>query len=117
MVCPDGVHACPDGNTCCMLRSGDWGCCPLPHAVCCSDGLHCCPEGTTCDPSGGRCLQTSSDGMKHLLQFSIKGKMNSVFQYILDTNIYISFQILSYLAVWFVLMVCMLALIEILVVS
>ena len=44
---------CPDGNTCCRLASGQWGCCPLPNAVCCSDGEHCCPSGYTC--SGSSC--------------------------------------------------------------
>ncbi|CAB4039617.1 Hypothetical predicted protein [Paramuricea clavata] len=39
---------CPDGNTCCRLEGGQWGCCPLPNAVCCSDGVHCCPHGSTC---------------------------------------------------------------------
>ncbi|KAL3831532.1 hypothetical protein ACJMK2_023273 [Sinanodonta woodiana] len=57
VVCPDGQHECPDGNTCCKLASGDWGCCPLEKAVCCSDHLHCCPHGTKCDVSEGKCLQ------------------------------------------------------------
>jgi len=30
VVCPDGAHECPDGQTCCKLASGEWGCCPLP---------------------------------------------------------------------------------------
>ncbi|KAL4222497.1 hypothetical protein ACF0H5_018536 [Mactra antiquata] len=51
----DSTHSCPSGNTCCKLASGQWGCCPLPEAVCCSDGLHCCPYGTTCDTSAGKC--------------------------------------------------------------
>ena len=42
--CDDG-SVCPSGSTCCKLSSGDWACCPLPHAVCCSDGVHCCPNG------------------------------------------------------------------------
>ena len=46
--CPDGVSECPDGNTCCKLSSGQYGCCPLPDAVCCSDHVHCCPNGYTC---------------------------------------------------------------------
>ena len=48
VVCPDGQSECPSGNTCCKLSSGQWGCCPLPKAVCCSDGVHCCPNGYTC---------------------------------------------------------------------
>ncbi|XP_077979178.1 uncharacterized protein LOC144434584 isoform X2 [Glandiceps talaboti] len=55
IVCPDGQSQCPDSDTCCQLTTGQWGCCPLPKAVCCSDHLHCCPSGTTCDVSGGKC--------------------------------------------------------------
>ncbi|XP_046864188.1 progranulin-like [Xenia sp. Carnegie-2017] len=47
---------CQDGNTCCKLPSGEWGCCPYENAVCCSNHLHCCPESTTCDVSQGKCL-------------------------------------------------------------
>ncbi|XP_074892312.1 progranulin [Buteo buteo] len=53
----DEETSCPDGNTCCRLSSGTWGCCPLEQAVCCSDHVHCCPQGYTCDPEGGSCLQ------------------------------------------------------------
>ena len=28
--CPDHQSECPEGNTCCMLKSGQYGCCPLP---------------------------------------------------------------------------------------
>ncbi|XP_058626826.1 granulin a isoform X1 [Onychostoma macrolepis] len=45
----DSSHVCPDSNTCCKNTDGDWGCCPLPEAVCCKDKFHCCPHGTTCD--------------------------------------------------------------------
>ena len=58
VVCPDGQSQCPDGNTCCKLSSGQYGCCPLPNAVCCSDGLHCCPSGYSCDVSTGRCSKS-----------------------------------------------------------
>uniref|UniRef100_UPI00398EE6B9 granulin b isoform X2 n=1 Tax=Pristiophorus japonicus TaxID=55135 RepID=UPI00398EE6B9 len=47
--------ACPDNDTCCKLASGQFGCCPLPNAVCCSDHIHCCPNGCTCDPVSGTC--------------------------------------------------------------
>ena len=57
VVCPDGTSQCPDGNTCCKLSTGEWGCCPLPNAVCCSDGEHCCPQGYTCDVSAGTCTK------------------------------------------------------------
>ncbi|NXX33492.1 GRN protein, partial [Nicator chloris] len=53
----DEATSCPDGNTCCRLISGAWGCCPLEKAVCCPDHVHCCPQGYTCDPEGGSCLQ------------------------------------------------------------
>ncbi|XP_077644381.1 progranulin isoform X1 [Lonchura striata] len=53
----DEETSCPDGNTCCRLSSGAWGCCPLEQAVCCPDHVHCCPQGYTCDPEGGSCLQ------------------------------------------------------------
>ena len=57
VICPDGSSECPDGDTCCRLSSGQWGCCPLPSAVCCSDGQHCCPEGYTCDVGAGTCTK------------------------------------------------------------
>nr|XP_032824373.1 progranulin isoform X2 [Petromyzon marinus] len=54
VICDD-QSSCPDGNTCCKMPSGDWGCCPLPKAVCCDDHQHCCPEGTTCNLPVERC--------------------------------------------------------------
>ena len=60
VICPGGESQCPDGTTCCKLSSGEYGCCPLPNAVCCSDGVHCCPAGYTCDISAGTCQR----GMK-----------------------------------------------------
>ncbi|XP_051745688.1 granulin a isoform X45 [Ctenopharyngodon idella] len=45
----DSSHICPESNTCCKNIDGDWGCCPLPEAVCCRDRFHCCPHGTTCN--------------------------------------------------------------------
>ncbi|PVD30140.1 hypothetical protein C0Q70_09402 [Pomacea canaliculata] len=56
VICPGGQYECPDGNTCCPI--GDqYGCCPLPNAVCCSDGEHCCPQGYKCDVSAGQCIK------------------------------------------------------------
>lgn len=52
IMCPGGKRECPDGNTCCQLSSGEYGCCPLPNAVCCPDRIRCCPEGTTCSLTG-----------------------------------------------------------------
>ncbi len=31
VMCPDRRHECPEGSTCCLLQSREWGCCPLPH--------------------------------------------------------------------------------------
>ncbi|XP_062599923.1 progranulin-like [Saccostrea cucullata] len=58
VVCPGGQAMCPSGNTCCKLSTGQYGCCPLPKAVCCSDGKHCCPNGYTCIP--GACTKGGS---------------------------------------------------------
>ncbi|XP_034611933.1 progranulin isoform X3 [Trachemys scripta elegans] len=52
----DEQTSCPDGNTCCRLSTGAWGCCPLVEAVCCQDHVHCCPKGHKCDPAG-KCQQ------------------------------------------------------------
>ncbi|CAF0820953.1 unnamed protein product [Rotaria sordida] len=55
VLCPDGESYCPDNETCCKLSSGQYGCCPLPNAVCCNDNLHCCPTGYRCDVEHSRC--------------------------------------------------------------
>ncbi|XP_051543149.1 progranulin-like [Myxocyprinus asiaticus] len=55
LICPDG-GMCEDGNTCCQMPSGGYGCCPLPNAECCSDHLHCCFEGTLCDLEHSKCV-------------------------------------------------------------
>ncbi|CAF1308822.1 unnamed protein product [Adineta steineri] len=55
IVCPGGDMSCSDGETCCELQSGDFGCCPLPDAVCCSDHSHCCPHGYTCNIEQNKC--------------------------------------------------------------
>jgi hypothetical protein len=39
-----------------MTDTGEYGCCPLPKAVCCTDHEHCCPNGFTCG-DGGFCTQ------------------------------------------------------------
>ena len=53
----DSTHYCPDGNTCCRLSSGQWGCCPVPNAECCNDHVHCCPSGYTCQTGTGECVR------------------------------------------------------------
>lgn len=55
VTCPGGKSSCPDSYTCCLLTSGDYGCCPYPQAMCCSDHLHCCPSNTQCDLEHGVC--------------------------------------------------------------
>ena len=59
-ICPDGKSECASDNTCCMLKSGDYGCCPQKSAVCCSDKIHCCPSGYTCNTGDGTCTKTDS---------------------------------------------------------
>lgn len=53
--CLDGSQ-CLDYETCCMMDTGHYGCCPLPKAVCCSDEEHCCPEGYRCDLTSETCV-------------------------------------------------------------
>ncbi|XP_067869322.1 progranulin-like [Heterodontus francisci] len=53
----NGTEVCPDNNTCCKLASGQFGCCPIPEAVCCDDHVHCCPNGYKCDPDTGNCYE------------------------------------------------------------
>uniref|UniRef100_A0A8C7FIW6 Granulin b n=1 Tax=Oncorhynchus kisutch TaxID=8019 RepID=A0A8C7FIW6_ONCKI len=51
----DEQTMCPGGTTCCRQNSGQWACCPLPHAVCCDDHEHCCPKGYTCNVAEQTC--------------------------------------------------------------
>ncbi|KAG5854951.1 hypothetical protein ANANG_G00043520 [Anguilla anguilla] len=53
----DDEMVCPSGTTCCRQNTGDWACCPLPHAVCCEDHEHCCPKGYKCDVSQQTCVR------------------------------------------------------------
>ncbi|XP_069337618.1 progranulin isoform X1 [Eulemur rufifrons] len=48
----DNFTSCPSASTCCKLLSGEWGCCPVPKAVCCVDRQHCCPQGYMCTAKG-----------------------------------------------------------------
>lgn len=54
-VCPDTTSICSDGDTCCKLESGMYGCCNLTDAICCADEVHCCPSGYTCSENEGQC--------------------------------------------------------------
>ncbi|XP_049522714.1 LOW QUALITY PROTEIN: progranulin-like [Dermacentor silvarum] len=58
--CPDGNY-CPDGQTCCLLTTGHYGCCPFRHAQCCSDHKSCCPEGYQCKVSTHQCVHATSN--------------------------------------------------------
>ena len=60
VTCPDKISSCPSHNTCCKLSSGEYGCCPMEHAVCCSDGEHCCPSGTRCNLASSTCVRGNS---------------------------------------------------------
>ncbi|CAL8081093.1 unnamed protein product [Calicophoron daubneyi] len=60
LICPDKKSYCSAQQTCCLMKDGHWGCCPMPSAVCCSDNVHCCPKGTRCDVSKGTCIRAHS---------------------------------------------------------
>ncbi|XP_062330269.1 granulin b isoform X1 [Osmerus eperlanus] len=60
VTCPGGKSRCPESTTCCLLTSGDYGCCPYSEAVCCSDHQHCCPSNTTCDLEHEICTSPES---------------------------------------------------------
>ncbi|XP_026539438.1 granulins isoform X3 [Notechis scutatus] len=60
-ICPGNHSSCPDAATCCLLPTGQYGCCPLQNAVCCSDHLHCCPQGTQCDLKQSKCTMTPKE--------------------------------------------------------
>lgn len=59
VICPDQQSECPDGETCCVLTSEQYGCCPESNAVCCLDHIHCCPAGDKCDLASGTCVRPS----------------------------------------------------------
>ncbi|XP_063074190.1 granulin b [Engraulis encrasicolus] len=61
ITCPDAKSSCPDDTTCCLMKTGEYGCCPYPRAVCCSDQLHCCPNDTICDLEQGMCKSPHTD--------------------------------------------------------
>lgn len=65
--CPDGNY-CKDGQTCCLLTSGQYGCCPYAHAQCCSDHASCCPEGYTCKVSTHQCLHAATNHTMPMVQ-------------------------------------------------
>ncbi|CAL1600106.1 unnamed protein product [Knipowitschia caucasica] len=66
VTCPGGRSSCPDDYTCCLLPTGDYGCCPYPNAICCSDHEHCCPSNSTCDLKKEMCR--SGDALMPMLR-------------------------------------------------
>nr|KAF6456284.1 granulin precursor [Rousettus aegyptiacus] len=66
----DNVTSCPSSNTCCRLTSGEWGCCPIPEAVCCEDRQHCCPAGYTCNVKARTC-EKEVDSAHHATRLTL----------------------------------------------
>ncbi|XP_041931834.1 progranulin-like isoform X1 [Alosa sapidissima] len=52
----DTATYCSDDATCCLGRSGNWGCCGRTNGQCCRDGIHCCPYGFYCNIASTKCL-------------------------------------------------------------
>lgn len=63
VYCPDYLHYCEDGETCCYsyIYYTDI-CCPYAYATCCYKGASCCPPGTTCSSSGDKCYRAAPAG-------------------------------------------------------
>ncbi|KAL6094400.1 grn [Pungitius sinensis] len=59
----DNKSSCASGTTCCKLKTGGWGCCPLVKAVCCADREHCCPQGYSCNMQTGTCEKKAADAL------------------------------------------------------
>jgi len=68
VTCPDKEFQCPDGDTCCQLKDGGFGCCPMASAVCCKDGTHCCPHGSTCNLEKGTCDSVAANLLMSVLR-------------------------------------------------
>ncbi|KAK8740214.1 hypothetical protein OTU49_003104 [Cherax quadricarinatus] len=67
IVCPNRRYHCNDGETCCPVGGGAYGCCPMPLATCCPDKQHCCPHGYDC--VSGTCQRRTTDSRNHLQLF------------------------------------------------
>uniref|UniRef100_A0A0K0G0N9 Granulins (inferred by orthology to a human protein) n=1 Tax=Strongyloides venezuelensis TaxID=75913 RepID=A0A0K0G0N9_STRVS len=72
-ICEDKKTECPDDATCCLLNSGEYGCCPFQDAVCCNDRLHCCPFGFKCNLKEESC-EDNRTGKKIPLVKKINGR-------------------------------------------
>ncbi len=59
-VCPDDQSECKDNQSCCLLKTGKYGCCSGTNAVCCPDKEHCCLSGYTCEKNG-QCIKKIND--------------------------------------------------------
>uniref|UniRef100_A0A8B9UA63 Granulin precursor n=1 Tax=Anas zonorhyncha TaxID=75864 RepID=A0A8B9UA63_9AVES len=51
----DDETSCPDGNTCCRLSSGAWGCCPLEQGTSWGCPVSCPPPSSICTLAMGMC--------------------------------------------------------------
>uniref|UniRef100_A0A1I7WVN4 GRANULINS domain-containing protein n=1 Tax=Heterorhabditis bacteriophora TaxID=37862 RepID=A0A1I7WVN4_HETBA len=80
IICPDRRSKCPSGTTCCFMRQGQYGCCPVEEAVCCMDQLHCCPKNYVCDSTGQRCINMEVIFCKSL--FFLDGFSTTIFDYV-----------------------------------
>ncbi|XP_045615308.1 progranulin [Procambarus clarkii] len=79
IVCPNRQYHCNDGETCCPVGGGAYGCCPMPLATCCPDRVHCCPHGYDCVNGGCRRRADSPNNLELLLnQFSAPIKIKEV---------------------------------------
>ncbi|TRY87806.1 hypothetical protein DNTS_015711 [Danionella cerebrum] len=70
----DEESNCSSDSTCCLLSTEDWGCCPLPAAVCCPDQKHCCPEGYGCDLHRHSCVKITQLFVEVIQLTHIQGK-------------------------------------------
>lgn len=70
-VCPGGGQ-CSGVETCCLMSSGQYGCCPYSSAVCCPDREHCCPSGYTC--SYNKCQRQSNVSNENVVVKNEKSK-------------------------------------------
>ena len=77
-VCPGGKSECEDGETCCPMKDGSYGCCPYKDAECCADQLSCCPHHTKCNLVEHTCeYYVNTECSKYSYQDFIKVKFSS----------------------------------------
>ena len=83
--CTGGVYFCLDGETCCLISPGVYGCCPMVDAVCCNDHKHCCPHNTICNTGDGSC-QSSATGQIFEITFKRLAQKHKIIKSILSEN-------------------------------